>query len=221
MVHPTLFVPKGAPRDLEELLARARALEGVSLSELMRMGDSPVRTKGKVGEAMERVLGATGVGAMLDFPELGVELKTIPVDTNDKPRESTFVCAVQLTEADREEWETSWVRQKLACVLWLPIVQHENDKTVGRARLWSPTHEQACILQADFEEILGEIAIGGIEGITAHMGRWLQLRPKAADSHARALSLGPDDALIATIPRGFYLRSRFTGAILNDPTSTP
>lgn len=210
------------PRDLQELLARARSLEGRAVSELASARGPNVHTKGKVGEAMERALGATGVGAMLDFPELGVELKTIPVDLDDKPRESTFVCAIQLADADREEWEGSWVRRKLSRVLWLPIVHDEHDsRRVGRARLWSPTEEQACILHADFDEILGAIAIGGIEGVTAHMGRWLQLRPKAADSRARAMALGPDEALIATVPRGFYLRARFTGAILADPSATP
>jgi DNA mismatch repair protein MutH len=209
------------PRDLDELMSRARALEGVALSKLMDVSGLAVRTKGKAGEAMERALGATGVGASLDFPELGVELKTIPVEPDLKPRESTFVCAIQLVHADREEWADSWVKQKLSRVLWMPIVHRDDERRVGRALLWTPTAEQACILQADFEEILGAIAIGGIEGVTAHMGRWMQLRPKAADSHARALALGPDDALIETVPRGFYLRARFTGAILRDPTATP
>ncbi len=203
-------------------MARARALEGVALSALMDVSGLPLHTKGKAGEAIERALGATGVGANLDFPELGVELKTIPVEPNEKPRESTFVCAIQLAHADREEWADSWVKRKLSRVLWMPIVHHADDeRVVGRAVLWTPTHEQTCIMQADFDEILGAIAIGGIEGVTAHMGRWLQLRPKAADSHARALALGPDDALISTVPRGFYLRARFTGAILRDPSATP
>ncbi len=209
------------PRDKNELMSRARALEGKALEQLVTLTLPGVHTKGKVGEAMERALGATGTGATLDFPELGVELKTIPVNTAGKPRESTFVCAVQLADADRAEWETSWACRKLACVLWMPIVDHGDRKTIGRALLWSPTREQACILHADFDEIFGAIAIGGIEGVTAHLGRFMQLRPKAADSHARALSVGPDDSLIATVPRGLYLRARFTGAILADPSATP
>ncbi len=210
-----------APRDLEELRLRALSLEGVALSELMDVSGLGVHTKGKAGEAMERALGATGVGANVDFPELGVELKTIPVEVDLKPRESTFVCAVQLADADREEWAQSWVKRKLSRVLWMPIVHHDDERVVGRAVLWTPTHEQASILQGDFEEILGAIAIGGIEGVTAHMGRWLQLRPKAADSYTRALTLGPNDTLIETVPRGFYLRARFTGAILRDPSAVP
>jgi DNA mismatch repair protein MutH len=201
-----------------ELLERALALRGTPVDVL----GLPVRTKGKVGEAIERALGAAGGrGATLDFPDLGIELKTVPVEPSGKPRESTFVCAVQLADADRAEWATSWVRRKLARVLWVPIVHEGGQKTIGQAQLWSPTEEQESVMRSDFDEIFGAIGIGGIEGVTARLGRWLQLRPKAADSSARALSIGPDDSLVTTVPRGFYLRARFTGAILKDPGALP
>ena len=205
-------------RDETELLRRALALRGMPIDVL----GSAVSTKGKVGDAVERALGASGgPGATLDFPDLGIELKTVPVEPSGKPRESTFVCAVQLVDADRAEWETSWVKRKLARVLWVPIVHEAEQKTIGTARLWSPTAEQEGVMRSDFDEIFGAIAIGGIEGVTARLGRWLQLRPKAADSSARTLSLGPDDSLVAVVPRGFYLRARFTGAILKDPGALP
>ena len=211
------------PESIDELLARARALAGLRVSQFATIRGAPLRTKGKVGEALERALGASPErGATLDFPELGVELKTVPVTPEGRPRESTFVCAVQLSDADRAEWESSWVRAKLARVLWIPIVHDASgDKIVGQALLWSPSADQEAVLCADFEELLGTIAIGGIEGVTAHMGRWLQLRPKAADGRARTLALGPDQQLVATTPRGFYLRTRFTGALLADPLALP
>ena len=53
------------PRHESELLARAHALFGCSVEELaarleMRVGATGVHTKGKVGELVERALGATG-----------------------------------------------------------------------------------------------------------------------------------------------------------------
>jgi DNA mismatch repair protein MutH len=219
------------PRDEAELLARARALSGSSVDALadqwgVRLDGARVATKGKVGELLERVLGATGgSSATWDFPALRVELKTIPLDERGSPRESTFVCAVALLDAERAEWETSWARAKLARVLWMPIeVRDDGTRWIAQGRLWSPTPQQDQVLRADFEEILGRIAIGGIEGVSAHLGRWLQLRPKAA--HARVRTLAPaapgdDGGSIATVPRGFYLRARFTGAILRDPSAEP
>jgi DNA mismatch repair protein MutH len=214
------------PRDEAELLARARALRGAPVEELAgRLGASiggpAVRMKGKVGELLERALGATGGSAATwDFPELRVELKTIPVDARGVPRESTFVCTVSLLDADRAEWESSWVRAKLRRVLWVPV-ENAQERKIGEARLWSPSNEQERVLAADFDEISGRVGMGDIEGVSAHLGRWLQLRPKAAHGRVRTMAPGVDGELVATVPRGFYLRARFTAAILADPRAVP
>ena len=220
------------PRTEHELAERARALTGKTLGELARvlgaaLGDEGRRTKGKSGELVERALGATGGSARArDFPDLGVELKTIPVDGALVPRESTYVCTLPLEDADRAEWETSWVRAKLARVLWVPLVVPRADvppaaRVVGAPLLWSPTREQDAILRHDFEEAVGAIATGRVEELTARTGRWLQVRPKAKDGSARTLAWGRDGARIATTPRGFYLRATFTAAILRDPCALP
>jgi DNA mismatch repair protein MutH len=206
------------PRDEAELLARARALRGT------RVQASGVHRKGKVGELIERALGASGGStATWDFPALGVELKTIPLDAaRGVPRESTFVCAVSLADADRAEWATSWVRAKLSRVLWVPVEEGaDGARRIGEARLWSPTAEQERVLAGDFEEILGRVGFGDVEGVTAHLGRWLQLRPKAAHGRVRTVVRAAEGELVATVPRGFYLRARFTGAILRDEHALP
>lgn len=206
------------PRDEAELLARALALRGRPVEP------TGLHRKGKVGELVERALGAHGGStATWDFPDLAVELKTIPVDARTgMPRESTFVCAVSLADADRAEWATSWARRKLSRVLWVPVAVHEDgQQLIGEARLWSPTPEQERVLAGDFEEILGRAGMGDVEGITARLGRWLQLRPKAAHGGVRTRVPGADGEIVATVPRGFYLRARFTGAILRDGSALP
>jgi DNA mismatch repair protein MutH len=172
---------------------------------------------------VERALGATGgSSATWDFPALRVECKTIPIDDRRVPRESTFVCAVSLLDAESAEWETSWVRSKLSRVVWVPIhVPRNGGRRVGEAFLWSPTREQDGVLGDDFDEIVGRIGAGHIEGVSARVGRWLQLRPKAAHGRVRTLAPGSDGDVIATVPRGFYLRARFTGAILRDAAALP
>jgi DNA mismatch repair protein MutH len=216
------------PRDEAELVERALSLSGSAVDALasvwgVRLDGAPVFTKGKVGELLERALGATGGSAATwDFPALRVELKTIPLDERGIPRESTFVCAVSLLDAERAEWETSWVRAKLARVLWVPIgCGADGARRIGAARLWSPSEEQAGILKGDFDEILGRVGAVGIEGLSARVGRWLQLRPKAAHGRVRTPAPGGDGGLVETVPRGFYLRARFTGAILRDPGALP
>lgn len=216
------------PRDEAELVARAHALSGCSVESLaevwgMQLGGARVSTKGKVGELIERALGATG-GSMAtwDFPALRVECKTIPLDGRGAPRESTFVCAVSLLDAERAEWSTSWARAKLARVLWVPVeVGDDGSRRIAEARLWSPTREQERVLAADFEEILGRIGAGDVEGVSARVGRYLQLRPKAAHGRVRTGAPGVDGEIVATVPRGFYLRARFTGALLRDAAALP
>ncbi len=218
------------PRDLADLQARANDLAGRALDELAAThavafgGRDGAKTKGKTGELLERILGATGgPHAVHDFPELGVELKTIPVDAAMHARESTYVCTLQLTEAESAEWSTSWARSKLSHVLWVPIVIDDDAPTrVGAPRFWTPTREQDAVLASDFEDAMGAVAIGGIESLTARTGRWLHVRPKAASSRDRTWSVGGDDgAYVATVPRGFYLRQRFTTALLADLAALP
>ena len=216
------------PIDAGELAARASALTGRTIEDVaaslgasiaLGNGTSGVHTKGKVGALVEHALGATGGSlAQHDFPHLGIELKTIPL-RDVTPRESTYVCTVQIADADRAEWSTSWARAKLSHVLWMPF--DAESRTFGVPVFWKPTDEQDAILCADFEEAMGTIALGGIEGLSARMGRWMQVRPKAKDGSARVLTHGRDNEIIATIPRGFYLRARFTGAILRDPGALP
>lgn len=222
---------RSSPADLEDLAARLRVLGGMTLAELaFALGEwapeGGLRTKGKVGELLERALGATGgPHAEVDFPGLGVELKTVPLDARGRVRESTFVCSVQLLDAERAEWSASWVKRKLSHVAWVPIADDASGdpalRRIGAGWLWRPSGAQERVLSEDFEELMGAVGVGGIEAVTAHRGRWLQIRPKAASGRSRTVAFGPDGERIETVPRGFYLRARFTAALLRDPEATP
>jgi DNA mismatch repair protein MutH len=216
---------------IEALLARAKALVGASVGEIaaslgVSSAGEAVRTKGTPGAILGLALGATGGSSKVhDFPELGVELKTIPIDLRGVPVESTYVCTLSLADAETQEWEDSWVRAKLSRVLFVPLVAGEGvpwpERRVATPVMWSPTAEQDSVLRSDFDDVVGLVGIGRIEELTAHRGRWLQVRPKAANGRVRTVAYGADGESIETIPRGFYLRTRFTGAILRDATATP
>ncbi len=218
----------GVPASRDDLLLRARRLAGRTLGAVaddlaIDLAADTVRTKGKFGALLERVLGATGTGAARDFPEIEVELKTVPIGSRG-PLESTYVCHLPLADADRAAWPTSWARAKLACVLWIPIWAEDADwrrRKIGRPLLWAPTPEQDAVLAHDFDEIVGAIGAGHVEGLTARTGRWLQLRPKAAHGGVRTTIRGADGEVVSTVPKGLYLRARFTGAILRDPGACP
>jgi len=224
MLSPTPQLPSAPPVSLAELFDRASALAGFSFAQLAAAAQLKVpadlrRDKGWVGQLIERFLGATaGSKPEQDFPELGVELKTIPIDANGKPLETTFVCTAPLTHIAGLTWSQSNVRNKLQCVLWLPIDGRREvplaERTVGSAFLWRPDATQAAQLQADWQEHMDRIALGQVETINARHGECLQLRPKAANGRVLTDAIGKDGALIKTLPRGFYLKIPFTHSIL-------
>lgn len=176
--------------------------------------------KGKAGALIERALGAVqGSASGPDFPALGVELKTLPIDAQGRPRESTFVCRLSLRAAEELDFEASPLLAKLRCVLWLPIIIEAAHAVIGRALLWEPSAAQLSVLRADYDDLVGMIGLGKIESVDARMGRWLQLRPKAAHGRVRTRAVNEDGDTLWTMPRGFYLRARFTGELLRDPAT--
>lgn len=204
-------------------MQRAAALAGHTLAELATTLEIPVppdlqHNKGWAGQLLETCLGASaGSLSTPDFPELGIELKTLPVDTSGRPLESTYVCTVDLQPASGD-WFSSSVWQKLRKVLWLPLVTSRGlepgERRIGTALLWSPTADQAAALRTDWEELMDLVSSGDFEQLSSRQGRYLQIRPKAANSRALTQAADGEGERVQTLPRGFYLRPALTREIL-------
>lgn len=216
--------PPNPPISEEELLIRARNLAGLTLEELAVKFNQPLPTntvhaKGWMGQLLEISLGATASSkAEPDFQLINVELKTLPLTLSGKPKESTYVCTVPLTDLYEQEWSTSWLKRKLQRVLWLPIEADKRiplaERHIGNAILWSPNDEQVEQLQQDWEELMELVCLGQLDQITSHMGRYLQIRPKGANAKSLTTTLDEEGNTIQTLPRGFYLRPEFTQQII-------
>ncbi|RUO65993.1 DNA mismatch repair protein MutH [Pseudidiomarina planktonica] len=214
------------PASLAQLFDRASSLAGASFAELAEAAKVTLpadlrRDKGWVGQLLERFLGASaGSKQEQDFPQLGVELKTLPIDAGGKPLETTFVCSAPLTNIAGLQWANSNVRNKLQCVLWLPIDGRREvplaERSVGSAFLWRPNADQEARLRADWQEHMDRIALGQVEQINARHGDCLQLRPKAANGRVLTDAIGAHGQHIQTLPRGFYLKTAFTQQLIHD-----
>ena len=212
-------------QNIDELVHAANQLAGLTLAELaercgIMIPSSLRREKGWIGQLLEFALGASaGSKPQQDFPELGVELKTLPIANNGIPLESTFVCTAPLLHQQKITWETSSVHHKLSAVLWIPVFgdrqQDIGSRMIGNPWLWHPTTEQEKIIRRDWEEIMELIALGKVESISARHGEALQLRPKAANGQSLTPAIGSEGTIIQTRPRGFYLRSSFTRELLH------
>jgi DNA mismatch repair protein MutH len=220
----TPLCPPPPPQNEEELLARTRAIAGLRLGAIAEGCAALVpqdlrRQKGWVGQLLELALGADARSlAEPDFRAIGVEMKTLPLDSRGRPRESTYVCTVPLEEGLEPNWESTWIRRKLSRVLWLPVEADPQiplaERRVGSAIIWSPSDEEEALLRQDWEELSEMICMGELEQISARLGTVLQIRPKAANSRVRCRSVGAAGEAIVTNPRGYYLRPDFTRRIL-------
>lgn len=205
-------------------MQRAETLAGRTLSEVAQQLGVAVpknfkRHKGWSGQLIETYLGATaGSKPQQDFAHLGIELKTLPLSSQQTPLETTYVCYAPLTHIAGLTWENSNVRNKLQRVLWIPVEGERSispqDRMIGSPIMWSPSAAEDAALQQDWEELMDLIALGKIESLTARIGEVMQLRPKAADGQALTSAIGGQGQIIQTRPRGFYLRKEFTSQIL-------
>jgi DNA mismatch repair protein MutH len=155
-----------------------------------------------------------------DFAALGVELKTVPVDARLAPRESTAVCQIDPISIAHESWPDSYVRRKLARVLFVALevpvgVASVGDRRVSAVTSWSPSVEEEGILRDDFEFFVREFfRAGRAMQITGHHGIALQVRPKGRNAAHRRRALDESGASILIGTCGFYLRPNFVGRIL-------
>lgn len=214
------------PQNLQELAERCQQLSGLSIAAIAQhlsiptpQQDTLTHAKGWIGQLIERALGATSSShAVHDFPQLAVELKTIPVNCDHKPLESTYVCTVHSNEAAKN-WRDSWVYNKLKTVLWVPIVVTStqaalHDRIVQAPILWhmDPASEQ--ILRNDWEELMEMVQLGSATKIQAKFGTALHIRPKAANNKSLIDYIDLEGLATKIVPKGFYLRSAFTHKIL-------
>lgn len=212
------------PKSEKELLDRARLLAGLTLADLanefnLAVPKNSLHAKGWIGQLIETALGATASSlAEPDFQLIGIELKTLPLTSSGKPKESTYVCTVPLSNLHEQNWETCWFKRKLQRVLWLPLEADKRipigERHIGSAILWSPNDLQVCQLQQDWEELMELVCLGKLDQITSHMGRFLQIRPKGANAKSLTTTLDEEGNSIQTLPRGFYLRPEFTQLII-------
>ena len=215
-----------APTSEPELLSRCAELAGKSLRQVadelnVVVPESQTRAKGWAGQLIECCLGATATShPEPDFQNLGIELKTIPVNQKGKAKESTFVCTTPMTVSPGSGWSDSNVKNKLDRVLWVPIEADPaillGNRRVGNAFLWSPTRKQAQVLEQDWRELIEMVSFGEFDKISSKHGEYLQIRPKAADSASRVKITLASGEVGLTLPRGFYLRTKFTNMLLDE-----
>jgi DNA mismatch repair protein MutH len=211
------------PQNLPDLQTRCNELNGQTLATIaqrlnLNIPANLLHAKGWVGQLLESFLGTSASSkAMPDFPELGLELKTIPVDKNLKPLETTYVCTVQ-TNQYATQWRESWVYNKLKHVLWIPIISSPDlaipERIIGTPIFWHMDAATEEILRTDWEELMEMLQLGFAKNLSAKYGTYLHIRPKAASSSVLQDYVDEVGNNTKIVPKGFYLRTAFTAMVL-------
>jgi DNA mismatch repair protein MutH len=213
------------PQSEQELISRANHIAGKTLAEVASfcretMPPNLKRAKGWAGQLIEKALGANAFNLdKPDFMELGIELKTLPLSPNGQVLGSTYICTAPIPNIDFE-WEQSRVWRKMAKMIFVPIEADDHKplalQRIGCAIFWSPSMSIAKQLQQDWEELTELITLGQFEQLSAERGKYLQIRPKAANAKTFIQAINADGHTLSIVPKGFYLRTRLTQQIVNE-----
>lgn len=217
------------PPSVPALLDRADALAGLTVGEAAALLGVALpadlrHAKGLIGQLVEAALGATAAShAEPDFPQLGVELKTVPIGAHGRPREATWVTHARHDPLQPRDWAASTVRERLSQVLFVPVWGEGLPATrrFGVPVFWAPTPDEEALLRADWEELTALLIRGEVWMQRGHRGRALQLRPKAAHRDDRVWVVDHEGEWSSTLPLGFYLRAPFVARLLAAEAGAP
>lgn len=221
--------PSNINQQVQLILNKAKSLRGYTLEDLGNYlkikfpldQQNLLNAKGLTGQIIEILLEATANSKPLpDFPELKLEIKTLPITLLGHPLETTYVCtAPLLPKSDAFDFKKSVVYKKLSKVLWIPIIVNDNKRTIGNAFIWEPTTDELLLIERDWLELTQMLYLGDLDKVNSHFGEILQIRPKAADSTALTAGLNQEGQKINTLPRGYYLRTSYTEKIFQKYSS--
>lgn len=206
------------PQNLLELKERLVKIKGAKISDLVELLEiekpkNSVHAKGFVGQIIEYILGAHAKNqALPDFTNLDLELKTMPVDENLNPLESTFLCHANLKNVETNFYKST-LYKKIRFILFVFIKTSKNTNVLDREIVgfyfYKASDEDLKIFKADFDELNDLIVQGFANNINARIGTYIQMRPKCATGNDLTEYYDENCEIKYTRPRGFYLRRSF------------
>lgn len=194
----------------DEAMAALRRLVGVDLRPLADAYGVTTWVNGRInkgwaGQVLERHLGlAANNAAAPDFGDW--ELKVVPLA---RGRDGTLAVkesmSITMFDADivRTPFEQSPLLHKLTSLVVAARVYE--DASESCSRLWAVEpfdlgSDMAGLIRDDYRQVQDMVRVYGLDGLSGHIGRLVQPRPKGAGHGSRG--------------RGFYARPRLIAHIL-------
>ena len=87
------------------------------------------------------------------------------------------------------------------------------ERLILKPRLWRASEAEVAALKADWMDLMGAIGAGNAAQLSGRDGKYIQVRPKAANSSVR-VAAPSEHSVDMQHPLGFYMRASATRGIL-------
>ena len=203
---------------LPQLLDKLHSYTGHTVLSIAKMENIPFKEdKGQIGQLVEQLMGVKSNSyAGPDLPEMGVEIKTLPLNSQGKVQEHTHIGKISLPFKETSfEHSSLWL--KIQKILFVPIIAQRNnimsEKILGQPFLWEAGQEIKEQLKKDWLELSSFLRLGHFDEINSQIGEYLHIRPKA--SHGKDfIFFQQENNTYHILPIGFYLRKSFTQQLI-------
>lgn len=216
-------------KDVGEILAHASGLKGLTLGRILKdLGNEELsrnflerRGKSGAGLIVEACFGIRpNQTPEPDFPNCGVELKTLPLlRTGAKLRvkERTSVTMIDYGQLARESWPTASVRRKLAAILFVFVLMDSDDPARSElldSRLWHPDETDETIFEIDWSRTHDRVVHGEAHMLSEADSWALAASRKGAGNESDQVDQPFSD--IPALRRAFTLKPCFTSWVFSE-----
>jgi DNA mismatch repair protein MutH len=156
---------------------------------------------------------AAGGNSIPELDRAGIEMKTIRLGKNGKPRESMSFPGFKFLEIVKEDWEESSfsekIEKKFLFVVFSP--KDSDDEVFQTAFLWNMPYRDRLEAQRVWEDTKRRVATDATDlpGITESPGA--HVRPKGKDGNDKIPT--PQGGL--HLRQAFWLNASYIGSLLN------
>lgn len=209
------------PTDKESIIEYAQVLIGSTLRNHIEAEaiDDPHRRKGSFGNAVEEYYFMYGPNSDSepDFAEVGLELKTTPLEKNKRgeysAKERLVLSMIDYMNVVDETFETSSVLHKAEDILLISYLYDKDkdplDYTIEVVSEWGIPEEDLPIIKKDWETVVDKVREGKAHEISGSDTLYLEACTKAANSSARRRQ--PFSSALAK-PRAWALKASYMTA---------
>ncbi|QJC38734.1 hypothetical protein GJU05_02080 [Enterobacteriaceae endosymbiont of Donacia fulgens] len=209
------------------LFLRAKLITGYYILDIARwlnykISNNFKKDKGIIGKLIEFYLIGKKNNNLFnqDIPYLGIEIKTITIDLNNKTINNSFICSLPLINKDLLLFYKSKLYNKVSKILWIPIIIKNINtplhmRKIGKPFFWVPNIDDKIKLNYDWSNLVKLLILGKIKSINSYNGYILLIKNKGGKkSFTKTINnLGK---VISVVPKALYFKKKFLNSLLKN-----